>query len=82
MDNGTNHRNIQEGGSVKKTFPTYCHHCGKRIVWNVTIPRTNSHWAHAITTWNGKTVSIENALMQQSCDDTKTTWATPARKKA
>lgn len=59
---------------------TLCHHCGKQIVWNVTYPdKRNSHWAHAILVYWGKSHTLENALMEQRCGDGRH-WATPARK--
>lgn len=43
-----------------------CHHCGQPIAWCQTYPdRRNSHWAHVIQVFNGRSHSVENALMNQ-----------------
>lgn len=61
------------------TTPTFCHHCGKQIVFNTTWPnRKNSHWAHVILVFNGTAHTLENALMEQRCQDGRN-WATPKR---
>lgn len=57
-----------------------CHHCKKQIVWCAfDPPKKGGYYAHPITTRNGKTVSIGNALMEQRCQGKDRTYATPAR---
>ncbi len=63
-----------------------CHNCGKEIVYNrlwdsATNRYKGGYWAHPITVFNGKSHSIENALMEQRCRTKNEMWATPARVK-
>ena len=83
-----------ESCKVWKCKPvTVCHHCGKQILWNAHVgedgkPNGKGHWAHPITSWTpahphlaGKTLTLENAHMEQQCypQTGRLVWATPKR---